>query len=251
MLDNPIDGSSILPSAIFISQDKLVGDTAGWGDLPKKSLHQVEGMKFPFRNILSETIRNLFYHVPLWFGMMLIFLVSMIYSVRYLRTSNPMHDNKATSLVVSGTLFGLLGLVTGAIWAKNTWGQYWSWDIKQNMSAIAMLIYLAYFVLRQSFEDRERKARISAVYNIFAFAALIPLLFVIPRLTDSLHPGNGGNPGFGGEDLDNTMRLVFYPAIIGWTLFGFWLADLYYRIANLRDQQEESEYIFDKGISTL
>ncbi|MEL6923730.1 MAG: cytochrome c assembly protein, partial [Bacteroidota bacterium] len=70
---------------------------------------------------------------------------------------------------------------------------------------------------------------------IFAFAALIPLIFVIPRMTEgSLHPGNGGNPGFGGEDLDNTMRMVFYPAIIGWILMGMWMSRLVYRAEGLR-----------------
>ena len=138
-----------------------------------------------------------------------------------------------------GVVLGILGLLTGALWAKWTWGAFWSWDIKQNMSAVALLIYLAYFVLRSSLDALEQSARISAVFNIFAFAMLIPLIFVIPRLTDSLHPGNGGNPGMGGEDLDNTMRMIFYPAIIGWTLLGFWIANLTYRASDLREKLYE------------
>ncbi|MEL7120225.1 MAG: cytochrome c biogenesis protein CcsA, partial [Bacteroidota bacterium] len=139
-----------------------------------------------------------------------------------------------TSLTRIVTIWGVLGLITGAIWAKNTWGAYWSWDVKQNMTAIALLIYFAYFVLRASFEDMEKKARLGAVYNIFAFVALIPLIYVIPRLTDSLHPGAGGNPALGGEDLDNTMRMIFYPAVIGWTLLAFWMASLWYRADRLQ-----------------
>ncbi|HMP31223.1 MAG TPA: cytochrome c assembly protein, partial [Saprospiraceae bacterium] len=56
-----------------------------------------------------------------------------------------------------------------------------------------------------------------------------PLIFVIPRLYDSLHPGNGGNPALGGEDLDNTLRMFFYPSIIGLILIGVWIATLKYR----------------------
>jgi heme exporter protein C len=74
-----------------------------------------------------------------------------------------------------------------------------------------MLMYFAYLILRNSFDDELRRARISAIYNIFAFAVFIPLIFVLPRLTDSLHPGNGGNPAFGKYDMDNGMRLVLYP----------------------------------------
>ncbi|MFT6937764.1 MAG: heme exporter protein C [Saprospiraceae bacterium] len=102
------------------------------------------------------------------------------------------------------------------------------------MSAIALLIYMAYFVLRSSFDDEQQQARLSAIYNIFAFVSLVPLLFIIPRMYDSLHPGNGGNPAFGSEDLDNTMRMVFYPAVIGWTLLGFWIANLLARMGNIK-----------------
>ena len=65
---------------------------------------------------------------------------------------------------------------------------------------------------------------------------IIPLLFVIPRMTDSLHPGNGGNPAFGGEDLDNTMRMVFYPAVIAWTLLGLWISNILFRLKRVEER---------------
>jgi heme exporter protein C len=173
--------------------------------------------------------------------MLFIFLGGVVSSFRYLRRSREGDDLMAVAFTKVGVLFGLMGLTTGAIWATYTWGKPWSWDIKQNMTAIALLIYLAYFVLRSSFDDQEKKARLSAVYNLFAFSTLIPLLYVIPRLTDSLHPGSGGNPALGGEDLDNTMRMVFYPAIIGWTLLGWWLVELVYRLSKVENQLRENE----------
>ncbi len=240
IIDNKKDGYAILPSAIQINQ--IAFDTI----LPEENFEYVSSLdnelitinslSFPYRNILYETIRNLFFHVPLWFGMLIIFLVSMIYSILYLRNKNEIYDMKANAFTQVGILFGILGLVTGAVWARWTWGAWWSFDVKQNMSAIAMLIYIAYSVLRASFDDVEQRSRVSAVYNIFAFSTLIPLLFVIPRLYDSLHPGNGGNPGFGGEDLDDTMRMVFYPSIIAWTLIGVWVAQLTYRYLILKNK---------------
>ena len=164
---------------------------------------------------------------------MFILLASVIASIKYLRSQNPIYDIKAKAYAEVGVVYGILGLLTGGIWAQYTWGSFWSFDIKQNMSAIAVLIYLAYFVLRSSFDDFDKQARLGAVYNIFAFTMLIPLLFIIPRLYASLHPGNGGNPGFGGEDLDNTMRTIFYPAIIGFTLLGFWMGNILTRINNV------------------
>jgi len=184
----------------------------------------------PRLNILNETIRALHFHVPMWFGMIMLLTISVIYSIKHLSSSNAKYDLVAASFANVGMVFGMLGIFTGMIWAQYTWGEWWSGDPKQNAAAIGLLIYAAYFVLRGSLEDPQQKARISAVYNIFAFAALIPLLFVLPRLTDSLHPGNGGNPGFNAYDLDSGLRLVFYPAVIGWTLMGVWITSLLVRI---------------------
>jgi len=165
--------------------------------------------------ILEESIRNLFYHVPMWFGMVLLLLGSMVNAIKFLRKGYLNDDIKSAQLAHVGVLFGMMGIVTGMIWAKNTWGAYWTNDPKLNSAAIGMLMYFAYIVLRSSIEDDEKRARVSAVYNIFSFPIFVVLIFILPRLTASLHPGNGGNPGFNSYDLDSKLRLVFYPAVIG------------------------------------
>ncbi len=237
ILDNEGDGTSVYPGAVSIVQEvsSVEQGKVLWPTDIIRNLHHKDVITFPFRNILGETIRNTFFHVPLWFAMFILFITALIFCIRYLRNFNPVDDQKAAAFTSAGMLLGVLGLITGAIWARYTWGAFWSWDVKQNMTAVGLLIYGAYFVLRASFDDPERKARISAVYNIFAFATLIPLLYVIPKLTDSLHPGAGGNIAFGSQDLDNTMRLVFYPAIIGWTLMGAWIAQMVFRLNRLRE----------------
>ncbi len=237
IIDNDQDGAFPYPSAVSISQDTATNPKGvNWSVFSFANLHTKQGMTYPFRNILSETIRNTYFHVPLWFAMMFLFLAACIFSFLHLKTQDKDYDIKAKTATRVGILYGILGCVTGAIWAKNTWGEYWSFDPKQNMSAICLLIYCAYFVLRGAFEDEEKRARIAAVYNIFAFAAMIPLLFVIPRMVASLHPGNGGNPAFGTQDLDNTMRMIFYPAIIGFTLFGAWLGQLDGRMERIEER---------------
>jgi heme exporter protein C len=190
--------------------------------------------KVPAQPILHETIRNLYFHVPMWFGMMTILFVSLWHSIKYLYTSNIQSDIVATQSAHTGMLLGALGLITGSVWARYTWGAWWVSDTKLNGAAITMLIYTAYFILRGSLEEEQKKARISAVYNIFAYVMLIVFLMVLPRLNDSLHPGNGGNPGFNSYDLDATMRMVFYPAVLGWILLGVWLMTLRVRIAKLK-----------------
>jgi heme exporter protein C len=196
--------------------------------------------KVPRLNILNETIRNLNFHVTMWFGMVILLTTSMVYAIKYLKKGDLHYDDKSVEFAKVGILFGVLGILTGAFWANFTWGEPWSGDAKQNAAAICLLIYFAYLVLRNSLQDEQQKGRVSAVYNIFAYSAMIPLLFILPRLSpDSLHPGNGGNPGFNFYDLDSKLRIVFYPAIIGWTLLGAWIATLQIRIKAINRATED------------
>jgi len=180
----------------------------------------------PALPILNETIRVLYYHVPMWFAMIALMSGSLIYSIRHLRDGSGLSDLKAREMATTGFLLASLGLLTGSVWARFTWGSFWVNDPKLNGTAVTMLIYMAYFVLRQAVEDPQKKGRLAAVYNVFAYVMMIVFIGILPRLTDSLHPGNGGNPGFNQYDLNNNMRPVFYSAVLGWILIGLWITNL-------------------------
>jgi len=188
--------------------------------------------------ILNETIRNLYFHVTMWFGMLILLFVSLIYSIKYLSSNKLEDDLIAIESANVGILMGFIGIFTGMIWAKFTWGAFWVNDPKLNGAAISLLIYLAYLILRISLTDEIRKAKLSAVYNVFAYVMLLVFIMVMPRLNgvDSLHPGNGGNPAFSSYDLDANMRKVFYPAVIGWTLIGVWMMTLRIRIKKIEQK---------------
>jgi heme exporter protein C len=195
-------------------------------------------MPVPHLFILNETIRNLYFHVPMWFTMMVLFAGAFGYSIALLRTGNLEYDVFASELTNTGIAFSIFGMLTGMIWAKFTWGAAWSNDPKELCTALCMLIYFSYLVLRNGIKDEEKRAKISAVYNVFAFALMIPLLGVLPRMVDSLHPGNGGNPAFKQYDLDKNMRMVFYPAVVGWILLGAWIASLRIRAGLITYKKE-------------
>ena len=184
----------------------------------------------PTMPILHETIRNTFFHVPMWMAMFTVFTISVYYSIKYLQTGKEEYDLIAVESANTGLFFFVIGLITGMLWARYTWGAFWSNDPKQNSAAIAFLLYCAYSVLRNSIDEEQKRAKISAIYNIFAFPIMIVLIMVLPRMTDSLHPGNGGNPAFGKLDMDNRMRIVLYPAFIAWSAMGVWIASVRYRI---------------------
>lgn len=194
----------------------------------------------PRQPILNETIRNVYFHVPMWFGMMALMISSLVYSIKYLRNGQVQDDVYAVEFANVAIVFGVLGFITGSLWGNYTWGDPLPKDPKIIAVEVGLLIYSAYFVLRGSFEDEQKKARLSAVYNIFAFASFMPLVWILPRLTDSLHPGNGGNPAFGKYDMDSNMRMVFYPAILAWILVGVWISSLRIRIKLLNNQLQDN-----------
>ncbi len=243
IVDNALDGATAIPSKIIMLQDSvdLADGIRQWSSSDKPHFHSPNKMYFPYRNILVETIRNTFFHVSLWFSMFLMFGMSVYYSVKYLKSNDPDADLRSFALVRTGLFFGIMGCLTGSLWARFTWETWWTTDIKLNMAALTILIYMSYLVLRAAIEDKDRKARISAAYNIFALVAVIPLIFILPRLTDSLHPGNGGNPAFGSDDMDNSLRIIFYPAVLAFMLVGLWMASLLYRSDKLLYIIEEKE----------
>ncbi|MFL5773457.1 MAG: cytochrome c biogenesis protein CcsA [Flavisolibacter sp.] len=199
----------------------------------------------PRKPVIQESIRNLYFHVCMWFSMMILFTVSVVHAVNYLRNNQLKYDILSRQYAVVGIVFGILGYSTGIIWASFTWADpnnpatasfgAIAKDPKLIGAAIALLIYFAYLVLRDSIQDIDKKARIGAVYNIFAFAFLFPSIWIIPRLLESLHPGGEGNPALNYKDIDPYMRMVFYPAVIGWTLLGVWIVSLKVRLKKLKE----------------
>jgi len=232
-----------LPDAIFLGRS--AGDTVGISTMTSSSNANIAveqekfEMKFPNRVVLNESVRNLFYHVPMWFAMLALLGIAAWYALKYLRYSNLEDDIMADALIRVGILAGILGCITGATWARVTWQSWWpAADPKLNGVAIGMTMYMAYLLLRSTMNDPYQRARITSVYSVFIFPIFIALIVIMPKLSpNSLHPGSGGTVGFNKYDLDSTMRLFFYPAVIGWIALFYWIANLRLRIAQLNEKQ--------------
>ncbi|WP_051141260.1 cytochrome c biogenesis protein CcsA [Salisaeta longa] len=192
----------------------------------------------PRLNIIEESARNLYFHVPMWFGLMAATLVSAYHSLRYLQTQAPLRDVRAREAARVGLVLGLLGITTGMVWARFTWyagtNLWWNFDPKQSMAAVLLLIYGAYFVLRDSIEAEEKRGRIAAVYNLLAFVTMPFLLYIIPRQMVSLHPGAEGSPAFSQTDLAPSMRWVFYPSVLAFMGLAWCLYTQRVRLAWLK-----------------
>ncbi|MCZ2355417.1 MAG: cytochrome c biogenesis protein CcsA [Bacteroidia bacterium] len=202
---------------------------------------------------IQQSSRNLFYHVPMWFTMYLMMFFSWIFSVLYLWKRFLWLDRVASEAATVGIFFGMLGLSTGIVWSRVTWGEllpdfdtdaWWIWDPKQTLALASVLMYGAYLFLRSSMDDSRKKALVSGIYNMFAFVNLIPLTYIIPKLVGGLHPGTSETaPVFSAKGIGESYRLVFYPAIIGFMLLGCWILEL-----RIRTQQIKT-YLLEKQIN--
>jgi heme exporter protein C len=185
---------------------------------------------------LHESIRIIFFHVCMWFVMIVMLGVSAVNSIRYLLSANKKHDIIAAESVNIAVVFGMLGIITGAVWAKFVWGQWWMNDPKLNGAAVGLIAYFAYIILRSSIPDAIKRARISAVYNILSFVLFILFILILPKLsTGSIHPGDGNDSGMPVFTLDSSMSAVFFPAILGWILFSIWILNVRVRISNIKN----------------
>jgi len=193
-------------------------------------------IEIPDIPILKQSARNLFLHVPMWFTMFICFLSGFIYSFRYLNSDQLIMDLKAEAATRVGVIFGICGLVTGSLWARFTWGSWWTFaEPKMNLAALCMLIYVAYLVLRTAFDNPQKRAKAAAVYNIFAATTVPFLLYIIPRQLNSLHPGAEGNPAFS-EITAPELRIIFYPAVVGFIGLAVWIMDIQLRYLKLKSQ---------------
>jgi len=193
-------------------------------------------VNFTGMEVAAESMRNIFFHVGMWFGMFTMLILGFIYSLRYLRNFDEQEDIKAVEAVNVGLMFGVLGIITGMIWANFTWLTPWVNDPKLNGAAVGLLIYLAYAILRGSIDDTQKRAKIAAIYNIFAFFLWIVLVIILPRLAgESIHPASGGNANtILPMHLAPSMRLIFYPAMVGWILLGLWIYQIRIRIRKIK-----------------
>jgi heme exporter protein C len=165
-------------------------------------------------------IQKIFYlHVPLAITALCGFIVGGVYAVQHLRTGDRSYDARSYVAIHLSIIFGVGVLITGAIWAKASWGKWWVWDEPTLVSfLIVFLLYATYYPFRYAIEDPDRQARYASVFAVTA-GAFVPLNFIAVRLAEPLiHPRvfastDGGLPG--------SMQLTFLVALAGMALL--WL----------------------------
>jgi heme exporter protein C len=162
-------------------------------------------------------IQKIFYvHVPMAIVALGGFVAGGVMAIRHLRTGDPSWDMRSYVAIHLSVILGVGVLVTGAIWAKASWGHWWVWDEPVLVSfLVVFLLYCVYYPLRFSIEDPERQARYSSVFAIAA-GAFVPLNFMAVRLAEAYtHPRVLSQTG---GSLPGEMRLTFLVALLAMTL---------------------------------
>ena len=173
--------------------------------------------------------RVIYFHVPAAWSSMLAFFVAFIASILYLVTKHIRWDIWARSASELGIAFTVAAIISGSLWAKPAWNTYWTWDPRLTTYTIVLLLYIAYFMLRGAIDEPSRRARMAAVYNIFAFLS-VPLTFMSIRWWNTIHPVIVESPENAGKfGLGPNMMQAFIISNIAFTIL--FLALLANRIA--------------------
>ncbi len=184
--------------------------------------------------------RIFIFHIPVAWVTVLAFLLSSVYGIRYLLKKRREDDHRAVNAAGLGVVFCLLATVSGAIFARIAWGAFWNWDPRETTIFFLLLFYAAYFGLRAAVADEERRATFSAAYNILALVVVPFLIFIAPRLVQSLHPDTIINVQ-GGGGMSPLFRTIFLASLAGFTALFVWVYDLVNRVSRVQEQLLEED----------
>jgi heme exporter protein C len=195
----------------------------------------------PTEAVMGDVQRVFYFHVATaWVGLMG-FMAAGVAGIAYLVTKDPKWDTYEVAAVEISLVFFFITIVLGSIWARPIWNTWWTWDPRLTTAAVTELIYIAYFMLRQSLEDPDRRARFGAVYTLIG-AISAPITFMAIRLFRTIHPvvvGNGDPNAQGGFSMTGDMKLAFFFALFAFTII---FIDLFWnriRMGQLQDKVEQ------------
>ncbi|HDL04580.1 MAG: cytochrome C biogenesis protein [Candidatus Zixiibacteriota bacterium] len=187
----------------------------------------------------ADVYRIFYFHVPQAWVAALAFVLSMIFSIKFLKTRDMQYDTKAVLAAKLGLVFAVLATVTGSIFAKMTWGEFWNWaEIREVSIFILLIIYGAYFALRSALPNAETKATLSAVLSILFAVSAVFLIFILPRLYAdfSQHPSDSVVDREGQITMGATVAAIFFSSLAVFTALFAWIYNVSLRIAKAYDK---------------
>lgn len=170
------------------------------------------GLVFAGTDVDQGDVQRLFYfHVPAFSGSFVALLGTVIGGILYLRTRQAKWDALALAGVEVGLTMSIVNVALGSVWARPIWNTWWTWDPRLTSSAIEVLTYAAYLMLRSGIENPDQRRRFASVYGILAFATVLVVLFITRVRPDTIHPvviGASPQNAIGGFSMADRQKLA-------------------------------------------
>jgi len=202
------------------------------------------GMVFlyaPLEATMNYVQKIFYFHIAnAWVGM-LGFVTAAVAGVIYLARHDMKWDIVGQAAVEISLVFFLIAIVSGSIWARPSWGTYWTWEPRLTTAAVLEMIYIAYLMLRQGIDDPERRARFGAVYTLIGGLS-VPITFMSIRLFRTIHPvviGTGSAAASGGFDMTSKMLATMFFALFTFSVIFITLFWHRIRLGQLASQVEQ------------
>lgn len=190
----------------------------------------------------GDVQRIMYVHVPSAWLAYAAFFVTLVGGVLYLLRRDLRFDRWAAASAEIGLVFTGLTIVSGAIWGKATWGVWWDWDPRLTTTAILFVIYAAYLLLRQSLAERDRRARLGAVFGIIGFLN-VPIVHFSVLWWRGLHqPPTVIQPG--DPTIDHLLLAELLASVASFTLVYLWLLR---RRVDLEEARDAAELALEPG----
>ena len=169
-------------------------------------------LKLPIEASQGFPQKIMYLHVPSVITTYLAFFVVFVFSIAYLWKRELMFDQIAKASAEVGLVFCALVLITGAIWGQTTWGTYWVWDARLTTTLLLFLIFMGYFLLRMSVNDRDKEARLASVLGIIGFLD-IPIIHKSVEWWRTLHQPSTLFKVDSGEAKPSMPSELLYPLL--------------------------------------
>ena len=196
----------------------------------------------PPDSMMGNVQRIMYVHFPSWIATALSYVTAFVCSVLYLARRRPALDYLAQAGVEVGVLFNTTGLITGSIWGRPTWGVWWTWDPRLTTTAIMLLIFVGYLLVRAFLEDPDARARVGALVAIVGFVTL-PIVYFSVRWWRTLH-----QPQSSPSTVDPRMVVALRVMMIAFALGAAYLMSRRYELARLQAAVEQLE--IEPGVGT-
>ena len=169
-------------------------------------------LKLPIEASQGFPQKIMYLHVPSVITTYLAFFVVFVFSIAYLWKRELMFDQIAKASAEVGLVFCALVLITGAIWGQTKWGTYWVWDARLTTTLLLFLIFMGYFLLRMSVNDRDKEARLASVLGIIGFLD-IPIIHKSVEWWRTLHQPSTLFKVDSGEAKPSMPSELLYPLL--------------------------------------